>query len=102
MHRFYSAAFAPKRWNGAETALGLRRFLPNANYGETKIESGTKREGQSGFRKQDIFFGLGSPLTLLLPCFEGMKKICYCGAPVLPIAMEVENIVGLMTYEYNY
>ena len=56
MHRFYHAAFAPKRWNGAETALGLRLLLPNANCGEKKIESGEKREGQSGFRKQDIFF----------------------------------------------
>ena len=58
MHRFYHAAFTPKRWNGAETALGLRRFLPNANCGEKKIESGAKREGQSGFRKQDLFLFL--------------------------------------------
>ena len=60
VHRFYHAAFAPKRWNGAESALGLRRFLPNANCSEKKNESGEKREGQSGFRKQDIFsfFGL--------------------------------------------
>ena len=29
-----------------------------------KIESGAKREGQSGFRKQDIFvFGLKVPMT---------------------------------------
>ena len=60
MHRFYHAAFAPKRWNGTETALGLCygdcRFLLNANCGEKNVESGAKREGRSGFRKQDIFF----------------------------------------------
>ena len=32
-----------------------RRFLPNAKCGEKEFESGAKREGQSGFRKQDIF-----------------------------------------------
>ena len=62
MHLFYHAAFAPKRWNGTETALVLRYrdcwFLPNANCGENKVESGAKREGRSGFRKQDIFFFL--------------------------------------------
>ena len=60
VHRFYHAAFAPKRWNGTETALILRygdcRFLPNANCGEKNFESGAKREGRSGFRKQYIFF----------------------------------------------
>ena len=40
VHRFYDAAFAPKRWNGAETALGLRRFLPNANCGENNLSRG--------------------------------------------------------------
>ena len=53
VHRFYHAAFAPKWWNGAETALGLRygdcRFLPYANYGEKKFQSGAKREGRSVF-----------------------------------------------------
>ena len=60
MHQFNHAAFAPKRWNGTETVLGLRygdcRFLPNANCGEKKFELGAKREGRSGFWKQDIFF----------------------------------------------
>ena len=37
-------------------ALGLCRFLPNANCSEKKIESGAKREGQSGFQKQIFFF----------------------------------------------
>ena len=49
VHRFYHAAFAPQRRNGTETALILRygdcRFLPNANCGEKKIESGAKRVG---------------------------------------------------------
>ena len=63
VHRFYHAAFAPKQWNGTETALVLHygdcRFLPNANCGEKNFESGAKQEGLSGFRKQDIiFFGL--------------------------------------------
>ena len=62
VHRFYHAAFAPKRWNGTETALVLRyrdcRFLPNAYCGEKIFESGAKREGRSGFRNQDIFFFL--------------------------------------------
>ena len=45
-------------------ALGVRRFLPNANCGEKQFESGSKREGQSGFRKQDIFcFGLKVQMT---------------------------------------
>ena len=60
VHRFYHVAFALKRLNGTETTLGLRyrdcRFLPNANCGEKNFESGAKREGRSGFRKQDIFF----------------------------------------------
>ena len=60
VHQFYHAAFTPKQWNGAEMAFGLRygdcRFLPNANCSEKNLESGAKREGQAGFRKQDIFF----------------------------------------------
>ena len=67
VHRFYHAAFAQKRWNGTEMALGLRygecRFLPNANCGEKNFESGAKQEGRSGFRKQDIFFGLNCERT---------------------------------------
>ena len=60
VHRFYHAAFAPKRWNGTETALVLRygdcRFFMDANCGKKKFESGAKQEGRSSFRKQDIFF----------------------------------------------
>ena len=48
MHRFYHAAFAPKRWNGAEKALGLRRFLPNANCGEKKKKKKKMSRGQNG------------------------------------------------------
>ena len=44
VHRFYHAAFAPKQWNGAEMALGLRygdcRLFLNANCGEKNLESG--------------------------------------------------------------
>ena len=40
--------------------LGLRyrdcRFLLNANCGVKNLESGTKREGRSGFWNQDFFF----------------------------------------------
>ena len=44
-----------------------------------KIESGAKREGQSGFRKQDIFvFGLKVPMTKIyipVPLFQRSR---YC------------------------
>ena len=61
VHWFYHAAFAPKRWNGTETVLGLRygecRFLPNANCGENNfIESGGGGEG--GANKTFLFFCL--------------------------------------------
>ena len=60
VHRFYHAALAPNRRNGAKPALGLRygdrRFLPNVNCGEKHLQSGAKGEGRSGFRKQDFFF----------------------------------------------
>ena len=60
VHRFYHAAFALERWNGTEMALGLCyrdcRFLLNANCGEKNFESGTKREGRSGFWNQDFSF----------------------------------------------
>ena len=68
------------------------------------IESGAKGEGQSGFRKQDIFFCLNSPLTSLPPCFEAMKKICYCGAPVwiLPIVATVSKNFKINLEVQNY
>ena len=51
-----------KNPKGSLVALGLCYgdcwFLPNANCGEKNFGSGAKREGRSGFRKQDIFFGL--------------------------------------------
>ena len=57
---FIMLPLAPKQWNGAETALGLRygdcRFLSKANCGEKNLQSGAKGEGRLGFRKQDIFF----------------------------------------------
>ena len=61
VHRFYHAALAPKRRNGAETTLGLRygdcRFLPNANCGEKSFESGGKMGGSVGFPETRHFLG---------------------------------------------
>ena len=42
--------------NSAGLRYGDCRFLPNTNCDEKNFESGAKREGRSGFRKQDIFF----------------------------------------------
>ena len=60
VHRFYHAAFAQKRWNGAETALGLRygdcRFLPNANCGEKNLSQGAKPGGSVRFPETRHFF----------------------------------------------
>ena len=75
MHQRNHAAFAPKRWNGAETALDLRyedcRFLPNANCGEKNFQSGAKWEGRLGFRKQDIF--VLAPAELLTDSVKASK-----------------------------
>ena len=61
VHRFYNAAFAPRRWNGTETALGLRygdcRFLPNANCGEKTLSRGQNgRVGRVSRNKTFFFF----------------------------------------------
>ena len=62
VHRFYHAAFAPKRWNRTKTALVLRygdcRFLPNANCGKKIFKLGAKRVGQSVSGTKTFFFGL--------------------------------------------
>ena len=79
----YHAAFAPKWWNGTETVLGLRYedcwFLPNANCGEKNFESGAKREGLSGFRKQDIFFFGLSSVTIYLQLNDSESKCPFVG-----------------------
>ena len=61
VHRFYHAAFAPKR-RLAHADFYRMQIVAK----KKKTESGAKREGQSGFRKQDINF--------TTPLFWGHEK----------------------------
>ena len=74
VHRFYHAALAPKRQNGAKTALGLCygdcQFLPNANCGKKNFESGSKRGESVGFLETRYFFYFG----LVAPAHWGIDK----------------------------
>ena len=73
VHRFYHAAFAPKRWNGPETALGLRRFLPNANCREKKNEWGQNGRVSRVSGNKTFLFGLKVQMTKIyipFPLFQ--------------------------------